>query len=90
MNFQGGKFFYMEHIAAEKHTFANWLQRTVDPAWKVVTDGCRCSQETWDYINRVGFKEVKHEKFFVDINSFTGKLSWPLVIRYMLTGMAEK
>ena len=43
----GGRFLFLEHVAAPQGTVLRQLQRTISPIWKVIGDGCHPDRETW-------------------------------------------
>ena len=63
----GGRFVFLEHVAAPKGTgrrrWQNWLQ----PLWSLVGDGCHPNRETWANIERAGFGRVALEHFDLPI-----------------------
>lgn len=76
----GGTFLFMEHVAAQEHTFLRRIQRWIKPLWRRMADGCRPDQETWKAIEDTGFNELKIEHF---------KLSLPFVGPHIM-GRATK
>ena len=57
----GGRFIFIEHVAAPR---GSWLRRTQDlvtPLWKRLGDGCHPNRETWVEVERAGFKRVTYE-----------------------------
>lgn len=59
----GGRFVFMEHVAAPRGT---WLRRTqglVRPLWQLAADGCRLDRESWKGIEAAGFSNVSLEHF---------------------------
>jgi SAM-dependent methyltransferase len=54
----GGAFLFLEHVAAPRHTSAYRWQRVVNPAWRVVGDGCHLTRDTGAAIRAAGFREV--------------------------------
>ncbi|MEO7650963.1 MAG: methyltransferase domain-containing protein [Bryobacteraceae bacterium] len=61
----GGKFVFIEHVAAPGGTVERRLQRWVRPLWRQLGDGCHPDRETADAIERSGFQEVSIERFTV-------------------------
>jgi ubiquinone/menaquinone biosynthesis C-methylase UbiE len=76
----GGRFIFIEHVAASRGTLTHWTQWAVGPAWKVVADGCRPTRETWRVIEQAGFGHVALEHF---------RLPWPIVGPH-IAGVATK
>ena len=63
----GGKFLFMEHVAAPRGTWLRRLQRFVRPAWRMVGDGCEPDRRTADNLLRAGFKRVDLDRFRVPL-----------------------
>ena len=59
----GGRFVFLEHVAAPRGTWLRRLQRLVRPVWRVVADGCHPDRETDAAIAAAGFAEVRLERF---------------------------
>ena len=59
----GGRFLFIEHVAAERGTGLRFLQRIIRPAWYLFGDGCRTDRETGPAIERAGFSSVTIESF---------------------------
>jgi ubiquinone/menaquinone biosynthesis C-methylase UbiE len=76
----GGKFVFLEHIAATSGTPTRWLQDRIEPIWKTLFDRCHPNRETWKALETAGFEEVKEVRF---------SLSFPVVSPHM-AGVAMK
>ncbi len=63
----GGKFLFIEHVAAPRHTGLRRVQNAVRPLWQVLGDGCRPNRETWRAIEQAGFSEVQIDHFAVQM-----------------------
>lgn len=59
----GGRYYFVEHVAAPRGTLLRFLQDLLRPIWQKILQGCRPNQETLQMIKRVGFEEVVHEEF---------------------------
>lgn len=59
----GGKFLFIEHVAAQDDSFSRRLQKFVQPLWKRMADGCHPDRETWKSIERASFQSVEIEHF---------------------------
>ena len=59
----GGKFVFIEHVAAPKGSWLRWLQLILRPCCRFFAEGCHPDRETWRAIDRAGFAEVKYEHF---------------------------
>ena len=66
----GGRFLFMEHVAAPRNTWRRKVQQGVEPVWRRIADGCHPDRETWKAIKEAGFREVEIERF---------RLSLPIV-----------
>lgn len=64
----GGRFVFIEHVAAPRHTGLRRLQRLVRPLWWWVTDGCHPDRETGRTIGQAGFAHVDLEQFFLPVS----------------------
>lgn len=59
----GGRFFFVEHVAAPEGTPLRRLQRALRHPWGWLADGCRPDRETARLIERAGFGDVRVEHF---------------------------
>lgn len=59
----GGRFLFIEHVAAPKDTFLRQVQNTVKPVWNVIGDGCNPNRETGLAIKKAGFAKVDYQDF---------------------------
>lgn len=75
----GGRFLFMEHVAAHPGTRTYRLQRTINPLWKTVGDGCHLTRDTGATIRAAGFDRV-------EISAFEGSL--PSVVSPHVSGVA--
>lgn len=71
----GGKFLFIEHVAARAGSFSRGFQKIVKPLWKRIADGCHPDRETWKVIEGVGFQKVNIEHF---------RLSLPIVAPHII------
>jgi ubiquinone/menaquinone biosynthesis C-methylase UbiE len=51
----GGRFYFIEHVAAPKKTWLRLSQRAIRPVWSFLGDGCCPDRETNVAIERAGF-----------------------------------
>lgn len=51
----GGRFLFLEHVAAENKPDRLKWQRRIDPIWRRVAGGCRLTRRTADTIGGAGF-----------------------------------
>jgi len=66
----GGRFVFVEHVAAQDGTPLHRLQNLITPAWRLVSDGCRPNLRTWEAIPRAGFHTVDIERFQISAGPF--------------------
>lgn len=57
----GGRFLFIEHVAAPDKSFLRRLQKFIKPFWKRMGDGCHPDRETWKNIEQAGFHHVEIE-----------------------------
>jgi ubiquinone/menaquinone biosynthesis C-methylase UbiE len=76
----GGRFLFVEHVAAEEGTVLRRIQRLVRPAWRRIGDGCEPDRTTEKDLLRAGFRMVSIDRFSVPL---------PLVSPH-IAGVAEK
>jgi ubiquinone/menaquinone biosynthesis C-methylase UbiE len=61
----GGKFVFIEHVAAPQGSRTRRRQEWIRPLWKAIGDGCQPDRETWRAIAAAGFQHVEIEHFRV-------------------------
>lgn len=54
----GGKYIFIEHVAAPKNTPLRFIQNMINPINHFFADGCNCNRETWTFIKNCGFSEI--------------------------------
>jgi len=59
----GGRFLFIEHVAAAPGTSLKFVQQVLWPAWYIFGDGCCINRDTGEFIRRAGFKFVRMEEF---------------------------
>ncbi|WP_243458603.1 class I SAM-dependent methyltransferase [Nostoc sp. UIC 10630] len=59
----GGRFLFIEHVAAPKGTVLRQVQSAIRPIWKVIGDGCHPDRETLIALENAGFASVNYERF---------------------------
>lgn len=59
----GGRFLFVEHVAAAQDTWLRKVQRGIRPLWKVLGDGCHPDRETWKALEQASFSAVDYEHF---------------------------
>lgn len=56
----GGRFVFLEHVAAPRGTCLRRLQHAVAPLWSLVGHGCRPDRETWATLDEAGFEHLEY------------------------------
>ena len=59
----GGRFLFVEHVAAPEGTLLRHIQNGVRPLWQWIGDGCQTNRETAVAIESIGFSKVDYEAF---------------------------
>lgn len=59
----GGRYVFIEHVAAPSGTWTRRCQRLVRGPWGVAGDGCQPDRETWRAIKEAGFDTVDLHHF---------------------------
>ena len=59
----GGRFLFIEHVAARRGTWLRRIQGLVKPLWRRMGDGCHPDRETRIALERAGFAVVEVEEF---------------------------
>lgn len=59
----GGRFLFIEHVAAPRGTWLRGVQRGISPIWKIIGDGCNPARETWTALENAGFESVNYQHF---------------------------
>jgi ubiquinone/menaquinone biosynthesis C-methylase UbiE len=76
----GGKFLFLEHVAAGEGTWLRRCQRWVRPVWSRLGDGCQPDRTTEVSLKDAGFREVSLDRFSVPL----------LLVSPHIAGIAEK
>ena len=63
----GGKFIFIEHVAAPPGTLQRYAQEWLRPIWSFFFDRCRPNRETGKLIRAAGFESVQFEHFRVPV-----------------------
>lgn len=61
----GGRFVFIEHVAAPRGSPLRSLQRLFRPLWSCIADGCRLDRELVAVIRAAGFESLELEEFRV-------------------------
>ena len=80
----GGRFVFLEHVAAPRGSGLRRLQRLAKPFWWYFADGCRPDRDLADVIRRSGFDDLTLHEFTVP------KDVVPTVVSPHVAGMAVK
>lgn len=59
----GGRFVFLEHVAADRGASLRRIQRVVRPFWGCIADGCNPVRDTGEAIAGAGFKYIEVETF---------------------------
>lgn len=59
----GGRFVFIEHVAAPRESGLRRWQQIAKPLWKPLSDGCHPDRETWVMIENAGFGHVEVDHF---------------------------
>jgi SAM-dependent methyltransferase len=71
----GGRFVFLEHVAAPEGTSLRRTQRLVRPLWGAIADGCHPDRETWADLEGAGFAALRYERFRIEAPSLMAFLS---------------
>jgi len=59
----GGRYVFIEHVAAPQGSRLRRTQNRIQPLWSLIGDGCHPNRETWESIQRAGFAHVELEHY---------------------------
>jgi SAM-dependent methyltransferase len=59
----GGRFVFLEHVAAPRGTAIRRLQELLRAPWQATLDGCHPHRETWEAVERAGFIDLQLEHY---------------------------
>jgi ubiquinone/menaquinone biosynthesis C-methylase UbiE len=76
----GGRFVFIEHVAAGSGTRLRTAQHLLRPLWKRLADGCDLERETGDVIERAGFSDVRYSQYRLPLGP----------VGHQITGVARK
>jgi SAM-dependent methyltransferase len=71
----GGRFRFVEHVAAPARSPRRWLQGAIRRPWKWLFEGCTLDRDTASRIRAAGFRDVEmrrerfHRSIFVPVNT---------------------
>lgn len=78
----GGRFFFIEHVAADEGTTLRKFQTFLMRPWRWMFEGCHTNRDTGGLLERAGFSQL-------DMDRFTSKKMPPLV-KPQIAGVAIK
>jgi len=81
---QGGKYYFMEHVADKDGTTLKWFQDILNAIWGKFFDGCNLNRDTAKMIKKASFKTVHVEEFNAKLDALF------IVVRPHIMGYAEK
>jgi ubiquinone/menaquinone biosynthesis C-methylase UbiE len=61
----GGRFLFIEHVAAPPGTRLRRVQGLIRPLWSAFADGCHPDRDTGATLDAAGFKRVRYQPFTV-------------------------
>ena len=62
----GGRYLFVEHVAAPRGSWHARIQRAAKPLWCCCADGCHVDRRSWETIEAAGFEAAEIEKFNLD------------------------
>lgn len=77
----GGRFYFIEHVAADADTWTRVVQDVVAPVWRVLADGCHPNRDTASALERAGFASVEVERFDADLPVVSPHVMGTAVVR---------
>lgn len=78
----GGRFFFIEHVAAERGTFLRRVQDLLHRPWRYVFEGCHTNRETGTLLEEAGFSRLEIDRF--------ASRKMPPVVLPQIVGVATK
>jgi SAM-dependent methyltransferase len=63
----GGKYLFIEHVAAPQGSGLRRLQNWITPLWSFFADGCHPNREVWRQLEAVGFSHLEITHVDVDM-----------------------
>jgi len=59
----GGRFIFVEHVAAKRGTSLRRIQRVIQPFWSCIADGCHPDRDTGELIVQAGLRPLVLDGF---------------------------
>lgn len=63
----GGRFLFLEHVAALRGTWLRRLQQCAKPVWHILGDGCRPNRDIPAALRAAGFTRVDMDRFRIPV-----------------------
>lgn len=63
----GGRFGFVEHVAAPAGTWQRWVQRAARPLWRALGDGCEPDRQTGRALHAAGFSRLELEEILLPL-----------------------
>lgn len=63
----GGKFVFIEHVAARRGSWSRRIQHLVKPLWRRMGDGCNPDRDTRTMLEGAGFVSIDIEEFLAPL-----------------------
>lgn len=63
----GGKYIFIEHVAAPPGSGLRWRQNAIRPLWSFFADGCCPNREIWRELEVAGFGQLEIEHFSIQV-----------------------
>lgn len=79
----GGRYVFLEHVAAEQGTFLRSVQETVHDPWHYLFEGCHTQRDIEGMLKRSSFEKL-------DIRKFDLKMPDIMPVKPQITGTAYK
>lgn len=62
----GGRYVFIEHVAAPQGSWHAFIQRACKPLWRCCADGCHIDRESWNTVRAAHFSTTEIEHFNLD------------------------
>lgn len=62
MCFQGGAFYFLEHVVSDPSTWTYFFQHVLERLWFYLMDGCRITRATWADLEGAGFSQIRLQR----------------------------
>ncbi|XP_053560977.1 putative methyltransferase-like protein 7A [Bombina bombina] len=55
----GGAFYFLEHVASpDDSSYTSFVQKVLNPTWKLLIDGCHLTRTTWKDLEKAKFSKL--------------------------------